>query len=1019
MFHASNAQEFVFASLSGSPINTQGWNFQGAAKIGNSPGSPANGEIILTEPINTQSGAIFFNTPINLSQCKKWVAEFDFRIFDGSLADGLAFCYLDVPPSGFVTGGGVGIPQTANGLKVVLDTWLNCGTDRVPKIQIRWGAGYDECNGQPTRNNNDGRLNFIRSATYNKCRIEYEEGNIKVFLNGEEYLTAFQTFNFTGYFGFTASTGGSNDRHSIKNVRIFTEMPPSEANAGPEVGFCPNGTAVLGANPTPGYSYKWTPTTGLSNPNVSNPIVSLPNNGTNHLSQKYFVETSFTDRPGCASRDSVIVNVWANPQPQFDFDTGCLPGSNILFLNTTKYDPQPIINLAWEWNFGNPLAGSTNTSTALNPAHFYTQTGPFTVDLSATSDKGCKGSISREIYPLAPKPVSDFSISHSSCLAEDARFTSESTAASPDSITQWKWILPTGVIAAGKTYTSRFLTPGIFEVKHVAVSSRGCESDTIKKSITINPNPIAAFNLSGPFCKGQNVVIKNTSSTQNGTLTRWYWMMGNGQVFDRNSSSDFVYNFPETGVYTIKLVVTNSSGCQSDTARQTITVGHVPFPDFELPDVCLNDAFAEFNNTSTIEDGTINAATWLWNFGDPNANAGNPNTSTALNGRHRYTEAAIYPIKLLVTSSLGCRDSITQNITINGDKPLASFNILTPDTSCSNLPVRIQNTSTVNFGKITRVVIFWDDRVNISDTTTDENPIPDKIYVKNYPPFNFPASKQVTIRFVAYSGGVCINEIEKVLTLYSVPTANWQVSPSAGCFGSPIQFTDQSSSAVNNISRWKWIFGDGNSSDVQNPAHIFRVPGNFRVKMVATTIAGCLSDTAENQVVIHPNPSVNAGPDQVILQGGQITLQATVSGSNNYTFNWTPDTWLNDPNILQPITRAESDITYTLTVTGIGGCTASDNVFVKQLLRPVIPNAFSPNGDGINDIWTIRYLDSYPGATVQIFDRYGRRIYISTGYNTPWDGKYNGSPLPAGVYYYIVDPKNGLKSINGSVTLIR
>jgi gliding motility-associated-like protein len=94
-------------------------------------------------------------------------------------------------------------------------------------------------------------------------------------------------------------------------------------------------------------------------------------------------------------------------------------------------------------------------------------------------------------------------------------------------------------------------------------------------------------------------------------------------------------------------------------------------------------------------------------------------------------------------------------------------------------------------------------------------------------------------------------------------------------------------------------------------------------------------------------------------------------------------------------------------------------VFVKVLLAPVIPNAFSPNADGINDVWSIRYLDSYPGTVVQVFDRYGRQVYMSMGYTTPWNGKYQNKDLPVGVYYYVIDPKNGRKTITGSVTIIR
>jgi gliding motility-associated-like protein len=164
---------------------------------------------------------------------------------------------------------------------------------------------------------------------------------------------------------------------------------------------------------------------------------------------------------------------------------------------------------------------------------------------------------------------------------------------------------------------------------------------------------------------------------------------------------------------------------------------------------------------------------------------------------------------------------------------------------------------------------------------------------------------------------------------------------------------------------------------------------------------------------------VNAGPDQVVLEGGQATIKATATGSSNYQYQWSPGTYLNNINVLQPTTKPSQDITYTLTVTGAGGCSGADDVFIKVLFAPEIPNAFSPNNDGINDIWNIKYLSSYPGATVQVFDRYGKLVYNSVGYNSPWDGKFNGREIPAGVYYYVIDPKNGRKVIQGSVTVVR
>jgi gliding motility-associated-like protein len=92
---------------------------------------------------------------------------------------------------------------------------------------------------------------------------------------------------------------------------------------------------------------------------------------------------------------------------------------------------------------------------------------------------------------------------------------------------------------------------------------------------------------------------------------------------------------------------------------------------------------------------------------------------------------------------------------------------------------------------------------------------------------------------------------------------------------------------------------------------------------------------------------------------------------------------------------------------------------VKLLLAPVIPNIFSPNGDGIHDRWEIQYLESYPGCVVQIYNRYGQLIFKMLNYTTPWDGRINGQDAPVGTYYYIIDPKNGRKPMTGFVDIIR
>ena len=144
-----------------------------------------------------------------------------------------------------------------------------------------------------------------------------------------------------------------------------------------------------------------------------------------------------------------------------------------------------------------------------------------------------------------------------------------------------------------------------------------------------------------------------------------------------------------------------------------------------------------------------------------------------------------------------------------------------------------------------------------------------------------------------------------------------------------------------------------------------------------------------------------------------------MNASMPVTYLWTPPIGIVNPNVSNAVVSPPYDITYTLTVTSDKGCVKSDQVFVKVLKNPVIPNIFSPNGDGVHDKWEIAYLETYPGCTVDIYNRYGQLVYHSVGYTQPWDGTIHGKPVPIGTYYYIVNPKNGRQQLSGYVDVIR
>ena len=236
------------------------------------------------------------------------------------------------------------------------------------------------------------------------------------------------------------------------------------------------------------------------------------------------------------------------------------------------------------------------------------------------------------------------------------------------------------------------------------------------------------------------------------------------------------------------------------------------------------------------------------------------------------------------------------------------------------------------------------------------------------------------------------------------------------CVNSPVYFRDSSLAA----SR-KWHFGDGDSSSQQNPLHFYRAPGNYTVSLYVISAKGCISDTMEKVIRIEPGISVDAGPEREVYAGERITLDPIITG-NDSAYLWTPDLYLNNNKLRNPQVTGVTDILYTLYVTGKGGCTASDSVLVKVITTPrdvKIPNAFSPNGDGINDYWVIPFLSTYAQCRVQVFNRYGQEIFISQGYPSSWDGRYKGKALPFGTYYYIIQLNDESKKVyTGSVTII-
>lgn len=216
--------------------------------------------------------------------------------------------------------------------------------------------------------------------------------------------------------------------------------------------------------------------------------------------------------------------------------------------------------------------------------------------------------------------------------------------------------------------------------------------------------------------------------------------------------------------------------------------------------------------------------------------------------------------------------------------------------------------------------------------------------------------------------------------------------------------------------RYKWE----PSAGLSNPSSVrpvFSGSNTLNTLLTVTTEHGCIAaDSLE--ITVYPQPKIDAGPDLITAVGKAILLQAKVSG--DFSLQWLPPVYLSEPTALQPLASPPMDQLYKLIATGENGCTATDSVWVKVFTEIKIPNAFSPNGDGINDVWNILGLAAYQNSKTQVFNRWGQQVFESKGYEKPWDGKLNGKEVPIGVYYYITDiNENGYWRLAGSLTVIR
>lgn len=184
-------------------------------------------------------------------------------------------------------------------------------------------------------------------------------------------------------------------------------------------------------------------------------------------------------------------------------------------------------------------------------------------------------------------------------------------------------------------------------------------------------------------------------------------------------------------------------------------------------------------------------------------------------------------------------------------------------------------------------------------------------------------------------------------------------------------------------------------------------------------VPACLVQSNVDSVQLVTTPVVNAGADKNMVRGGYVQLEGSVDATAIQQY-WTPTVFVADASLLLATVNPVESTLFTLHAVSVYGCgVATDDALVTVVAPPDIPNAFSPNHDGINDTWVIKDLAAFPSVEVTVFNRYGQKVFVSKGYGVPWNGLYNGRSLPTGTYYYIIDLKTKAPVWNGAVTILK
>ena len=712
----------------------------------------------------------------------------------------------------------------------------------------------------------------------------------------------------------------------------------------------------------------------------------------------YNASLMVTTTDGCVDSVSKSVTVFPKPLADFTFTNKC-NGTAVPF-NSTSTINSPGVIAAWNWNFGdNTFATGSSTS------HTYSNPGNYNVTLIVNSSNSCSDTSVHQIS-VFNNPVVSFT-HNDVCFGDTMHFTDNSSVSTPAAIANYLWTFGDGGATSNLQTPVRFYaTPGTYNVTLVATTADGC-ANAISNPVNAFDAPTAGYIFNNTCLIASAQFTNTTLSPTMGTTASWSWNFGDGSPLSSNVLSPS-HIYPSPGNYQVTLITHSSNlGCP-DTLKDSITVFPMPVAKFAFTDVCFNQT-VDFNDSSTVSNGTITG--WSWDFGDATPLVTDQHTN------HIYSTFGTFNVTLIVTSNSGCKDTIAKSVVVHP------------------LPAVHYSTFNVCDGSI----VYFTDFSTIPSTDTiqsykwdfgDSSPF----NINQNPSHLYAAAGFNVVKLVVVSNFGCSDSISKISIINPNPVVDFIASDTVGCEPLCINFQNASSIATGINTTWFWVFGDGSpTSNGLDPINCYSNDSvysvnSFDVTLTATSDSGCVSTLSKiNYIKVYPNPvaGFTAQPQTTTITDPIISIKDFSIGASFWNWDFGDQS---TSSVFNPPPHRYSDTgIYVITLITTTPFDCMDTAYQTVIIEPdfvfYIPNAFSPNDDGVNDTFYGKgiFITQYE---MKIFDRWGNMVFFSDDLNKHWGGKANfGSEIAQqDVYVYsikITDINKRKHDYKGIVTLVR